>query len=1047
MSKRIRMTHDVGGQDFGENILSVAINGGDFTTIKEALEYLQSSGTADGSGAGYIIDSAANWEVDFFTGGSITIDGAEAGTYIVTSNTETQINISGLSNDPGNANYTVWVASSDKQYQIKVFPGLYVEDNSSAPLRLLDDVIIAADMPGVDNTTNIQPLDSSKTLFRSSINGLGGLRGVCISNVTGLTAYGMLVDSGEENYLYSVQFQSCSNGLGVSGSGIFSFADYTEFYDCGVGLAVTNQAEAWWTLGYAEKVSSGTTVVYCDGIGSICKLTTVDIYGAFTNGIYVDHGAYVDFNGLHIGDVVNNLRYGNQGGSIKGSAIYMEGSSTWHILDETTTLPYKAVARVNGIVDASKISTSNPSSEIYYYGHNAETDFEGFVVGGRFSSPWAEALYVSKPGIASGDYITIKEAVNSIMDASASKPYCVFVYPGVYLEDNPITLKPYVSLYAMAGAPATKIIANNINSNLVVLDAGGEIRGVTVFGATGAAGVYYSGGAIAAAILDVLMDNCLTGLKVTGPGSNIYASNVIFSGTMDNPIAIENGSNMFLRMANIFSTGVDKAIKIDASTLDGVGIFIQTNAEDGIFLDNGAIIDIRDASVQYSNNALHLSSNGNNIARLFSFQIDNSTTYDMLSDSANNIIVMQGGKADANKIKTSGCSINTNYFYDKQWESSQVIEGKLSVGSKQTPTNFITGGGSFYIQEMTVMTNTNGEVGTWNDITSNLTNQDAVGTDLFAGTGADNCMYVGVTNKFYGIRYLIINAINLGTGSLVWEYWNGAAWTTYASMASKREPQYTPYANSFAAVTWIQERMYTGIGADWATKTLNSIADKYWIRCRIVSSITTIPKADVMDIQPDSMVIRFDGTRHYFGANRFVTNLPLKLYAKPNKALQAENPASLSIANAINIAETNLTFADGEVDDVVFYVDKFPFGIDYSYPMTLEITWCTAATTGNIEWSVEYAVVRPTTAILDGTIPKQIISGVFAVGATAWQTQKSQLQIYIDPTNIQIGDVFYTRLLRDARSTNTDDTMVGDAVVVRFEVKQMVWSDTNIDYS
>ena len=45
MPKREKIHYDIGSSDFGDYIISVAKNGGDYTSIKDALDSLQYSGT------------------------------------------------------------------------------------------------------------------------------------------------------------------------------------------------------------------------------------------------------------------------------------------------------------------------------------------------------------------------------------------------------------------------------------------------------------------------------------------------------------------------------------------------------------------------------------------------------------------------------------------------------------------------------------------------------------------------------------------------------------------------------------------------------------------------------------------------------------------------------------------------------------------------------------------------------------------------------------------------------------------------------------------
>ena len=1050
MPKRSRIHYDIGASDFGENSISVAINGGDYTTIKDALDSLQSSGTATSSGVGYIVDVGAAWETDFFKGGSVTIDGTYAGTYIVTSNTATQINITGLANDPGLAAYTVWAASQSRGFVIRIMAGEYVEDNSVEPVRLLDFVSIEGLTIGFDRSTTVMPLDPSKTLFRSSINGTGNLRNLCISGITNSLAYGLLVDSGIGGFhTYSnIFFEGCSNGTLVTGAGIWMVGINLNFDSCDVCVSVRDQGEVELFEGVV--MGGGTTVISCEDSGSKGVVHHYHMGESYTNGIYVDKGAQVLFNALHVEDIVNCLRVGSNGGTIRGNSALLEGDGVvYNILDDTA-FPYSAEIRMNGVGDKSKISSTNPDSQINFFIFSEEVGNKGFAIGGRFISPWANTVTVSESGGASGDYTTISEAVAAILDASVAKPYTIFVYPGVYLENNPIIMKPYVSLIAVGGVMSTKIQAQNINSNILEMSVYSKVSGFELDGATGGAALYYSGGGYASVNIDNLaVNNCDSGIVVSGTGSILYAVGCAVHGTVNNAVRVLNNAQCHMRDTNIvINSGTGSAIEVDNATLDAFIVYVYTvsGLTNGIYVNNGGNAHVSSVHIEGTTNAIRLGNTGVNQSEFVGVMVHNSIEYDVLSDSSSNVISINGGHISVDKVKSNNCTYNAFYFHDKQWQSAQLVEGRLVVGSIQNPANFVTGSGPFYITNMTVMTNTNGEVGTWNDITASVTNNDDVGIDLFAGTGADNCLYIGVTNTFCGIRYLVKTAINLGTGSIVWEYWNGSAWTMLHNMATKREPQYDAYDNSFASVTWIQDRFDHGILYDFAIKTLNSVADVYWVRCRIVDPITTIPQVDVVDIQPNSTAIRWDGSRHYFGSNRYLKNANIKTYSRPNKASQFATSQVTNIANAISIKEENLTFVNGEVNDVVFYVDEFPFGADLSCPILFEVHWYSDVTTGSVNWHVEYAVDRLGVSVLDGSIVKETAEAICIVNPVAYIAIKSTISIYLMPTQITPGDAFYIRLYRDARSTNTDDTLVGNVVVTRFELGYRLWSDTNLNY-
>jgi len=68
----------------------------------------------------------------------------------------------------------------------------------------------------------------------------------------------------------------------------------------------------------------------------------------------------------------------------------------------------------------------------------------------------------------------------------------------------------------------------------------------------------------------------------------------------------------------------------------------------------------------------------------------------------------------------------------------------------------------------------------------------------------------------------------------VWEFWNGLSWSTVTV---------TDPSDRFASTGTFRLEI-TGSTSGWATTTINSIADLYWLRLRITAitgSFTTVP--------------------------------------------------------------------------------------------------------------------------------------------------------------------------------------------------------------
>jgi hypothetical protein len=122
--------------------------------------------------------------------------------------------------------------------------------------------------------------------------------------------------------------------------------------------------------------------------------------------------------------------------------------------------------------------------------------------------PTPQVLHVSSsPGPA--EFGSIKAAIDSITDNSATKPYVVLVGPGIYSED-PISMKSYVTVLAEGNGTVT-IQPNNPNADLITIDGVNcRLQGITVRDVTGpsAAGIRVVSAEMTAILDIVTVTNC-----------------------------------------------------------------------------------------------------------------------------------------------------------------------------------------------------------------------------------------------------------------------------------------------------------------------------------------------------------------------------------------------------------------------------------------------------------------------------------------------------------------------------------------------------------
>ena len=145
--------------------------------------------------------------------------------------------------------------------------------------------------------------------------------------------------------------------------------------------------------------------------------------------------------------------------------------------------------------------------------------------------------------------------------------------------------------------------------------------------------------------------------------------------------------------------------------------------------------------------------------------------------------------------------------------------------------------------------------GVFTDVTAAMNN--ATAADVTFTTAVNNAMYFGHATQFRWISH-VLSTVGVG-GTLVWEYWNGSAWTTL-TLAATNNLTATPVTSRFTPPS------------NWATTTVNSVANLFWVRARISVTYTTAPvftqsRRNGMAIANDAVAAQGDaGTNPYTDA-------------------------------------------------------------------------------------------------------------------------------------------------------------------------------------
>lgn len=638
----------------------------------------------------------------------------------------------------------------------------------------------------------------------------------------------------------------------------------------------------------------------------------------------------------------------------------------------------------------------------------------------------SSVIIVAKDG--NGDYTSIKSALSDAnARASAGIRCCVIVYPGTYIEANPMTVGEGVSLIGRGSYLQCVVAPTNPNTHIMELHTRGLIEGISFYGAAGPSGkaIYYNGNGgssttALALIRECGIQYCYTGVYAAGGRTTNNNSLTIQTlGIKTNPsqgvnigVLVEDDTEVLLVNYRTFSnatTPLGTALKIDGpdahclisdSIIDGgtVGIHNTNDSQCEIRathirgIGTGVIIGATQTSTEITTSKIE------------------STTYDVdiQATSATHIAMIASDMNFLNINNPNGLGI-TGVIYDDQFGDNGVrVLGELSVGTVTHPAEAVFGAGDSYTHTMKVYTNTNLEAGTWADVSSSASDLGANTFASFPGTAAGNCLYIGSDYIFYGLKIAMSStAITSGEyDNIVLEYYDGTSWTAITCMWSEADAPYYTHSEHHFDHADISFQVRFNCAMIWNTKyTLNSTS-KYWCRFRVTSALTTIPTLDQIKIHSNRIEINKDGYMEYFGDARPIVAMPWDItnfYDSPSM-LGWSNAGNqdLYISDGIGISAQRNQFGT-TTEQAITYAGFVPCNMDTSCGMRCVIAFmCPDGNAGNIRWQVRWGFsdgdtwkVYTNTTDAPSTAPKEF-SAAAVIAATGTANKVGYMTMTLD---------------------------------------------------
>ena len=247
--------------------------------------------------------------------------------------------------------------------------------------------------------------------------------------------------------------------------------------------------------------------------------------------------------------------------------------------------------------------------------------YDGTYWGSIGGSKLKNVIYVDVYG--KGDFLTIKDAINSIVTASVSNPYLIQVGPGIYTEPQ-LSVPSYVSITG-SSIERTVVQPDTSSHHVFVLNQYSEVSFLSVQNAgTGYAAFYCNNAGDYTQIHKVSIYNCDYGVIAIASTivSNTYLEYVDINGFYTNAVKVVStgGYTSFLNMENTYTfpdiaNTATTHVVVDGTAAEvdvlSCGIY-GTLTSNGFLVTNGGALLVRGSYIINCNKGVYADTNGSN---------------------------------------------------------------------------------------------------------------------------------------------------------------------------------------------------------------------------------------------------------------------------------------------------------------------------------------------------------------------------------------------------------------------------------------------------
>ncbi len=639
-------------------------------------------------------------------------------------------------------------------------------------------------------------------------------------------------------------------------------------------------------------------------------------------------------------------------------------------------------------------------------------------------------------GSSTDPYLTIKYALSTITDNDALHRYTIYVGPGVYSEDNPLVCKQYVSIVSMGGSQVTRVNAANVNSDLFTATIVSDIVGFTLAGTTGANLVSMTVANGSFICRDVTFLDALTGVFINqGTNSGVVLYDCVgwttpFVGSITTLLSSTAGSIVAFDMFVILNANITTLFKADgaAAVISAAGFSsASSNITNGIYVDNSGSIEVTSLKLTNATYGLRIGSSGGDIVADNSWF--DSNTYDIYVESASGSVHGSSLYVSRDKLSIATGADIFIFGHDLFGNTFRVLQD-VGVGREGIGNRLYVGEGGPYFTHTKIKTFDGASY-------ADIDNGDPIN---FPNNNINTAIYFGDTDSipFYAISYIMgATPINLGGGSIVWEYYDGgtASWLACNSLNTVSGKSNSQANVSFIGtngkaytIRWDQNiEAGTGVTESDASAT-GQVAvavdgeTGMWIRCRITSGITTSPVFSTVRMKGSYSAFRTNGTHSLYGEARGI----IKLVAEQGVNRGAAANQSLDVSSNINFAFSENKLVNGATDRLFFKI-LITEEMDTSCGIETTFELCTNISPGGGDQTAKlhfYQSQMSEGDTFDGTAleVEQAFDFVAANGDASFLSQRIIMVNRVNISALMPGDVVYATLERENNEVGDDLT-------------------------